>query len=329
MRKMIILVAGLMATQAWGQTQQSATPAPTASRAAATTTVPATQTSTTTAETVKPTDDKKWSALILATAGSDNIVKTEEEKNNGQETTFSTLHAVQFGYKIGESKISLRQYFNSDSNLETDGFKADISQDGLNPTVILFSTPFTQSFLGSSPVTGTFWYYAPTQDNDRNINGNGNLRLDLSPTWELGKGFSISYYFRPSQSFVPTQVYDNPFNGQKQFVTAQTSVLQGPILNYAVNDNINLYGYTWIGHYFRTEEQMKLHRIRNVYEIGAEFMINKNVTINPLIAQDLFTHTTSLVSEEPREIAYGSTGDTAMAARPEELTYEVDLIVTF
>ncbi len=347
MKKATLLISGLLLSQIAGTAlAETKKTAPAKTLPATEATAPAAASSLTGVEgpvnsttvsfdTVKADSDKKWSFLGLLSASSDSLVK---KPGSDEKTEVSAQHLIDLGYKVGEkSKVSLRQYFNTNYDSEQQS-SANISQDGLNPTAILFNTPASDGILGSSEVSATFWYYLPVNQVDYDTRSNGTLRVDFQPKWDLGSGFKFNWYLSPRVEFVPEGIVESSrkpiMNAANQVVGSEYTMKipnytlrQGPGLSYSINDNVSFYGYTWLQHYFQASNA-NLLKVRNLYEVGAEFSINDNFTINPLISGDVTMANTKFVNGER---TFGSQGDNSefMASRPDELNYEIDLVVVF
>src|SRR5688500_4066213 len=130
MNKSTLLLADLIASQlttsTWAQTTTTPTTRTTVENPSASQTAPASDATTvvTKADSVKPIDDKRFFGTLLLDHASDNLVKTELEREAKADTAIDTLHFLQLGYKVtNDTKVSLRQYFTTaqSNNIEYNG----------------------------------------------------------------------------------------------------------------------------------------------------------------------------------------------------------------
>lgn len=225
---------------------------------------------------VAATATKSWSLTFVnqTSVGADQL-----NYANREDKTYEALNYAGFGYKLNpQNRIGVRQYF----TLNHDGDKG-VDKTTMNDTVLTYTRSDLSGIFNSDKVSPTFWYYIPTSTASRDMNSNGNLRMDLEVPWTLTPKWTVSYYFNPRQNLIPNGTIVDA-EGKESPVFAKTTLIHYGILYYNFSDAISTYGYAGYIHRWKTAAATLTDQ-EALLALGASFnLLGGKINLNPEIS---------------------------------------------
>jgi hypothetical protein len=205
----------------------------------------------------------KWGVSLVSQA---SMGTSDLNYANNKDKNYDILNYVGASYKFNkDNSASLRQYvqFNHKASRE------EVNQTTTPATVATFSHTF-KGIMNTDPIAATFWYYAPVTALDRDMQSNGKLRLDAEAVWTLTPKWSVSYYFNPRQSLVPTET-TVLVEGKAAPAYAKTTLIHYASLYYNISDAAQLYTNVGMLHNWKTRDDFKLASESYLTNFGAYF----------------------------------------------------------
>ncbi|MFN7906073.1 MAG: hypothetical protein ACK5P5_12905 [Pseudobdellovibrionaceae bacterium] len=236
------------------------------------TTAPAAGSTTATIPTQAPSVLSRFSASAIFEGSMDEKVARASGLGAGR---LETLNAITGTFKIDDrQKVSLRQYFEwnrdevetgkaNQTQKKANAFrKANTSDNNINMSWLTARYHRTFSgILGSEKTETLFWWYLPTGQDPVQRGSNGSiLRIDYAPTWTITPKWSFTYYVNPRLTLVDRDNYGIGYNGQQVHLGTTFRMVQGPILNYAINDKHGVSVAPYIDQAFDYNDGMRLAR---------------------------------------------------------------------
>lgn len=212
---------------------------------------------------------RPWSVLLSA-----QVDTTEKAIKESSQATYKTTNYVGGSYALNSNdKVYAKYYFGYTFAPENQSKSTTLD------AVLQYSTK-TAGVLGSDEIPFWFWYYAPTSEASRQINSNGQVRMDTEVMWTLTPRWKVSYYFNPRQTIVPENTLE--IDGQIKDSFSKTSLYHYGTLYYYFSDDAQAYAYggminRWNTNRGTSVEDNVLSAIGGYIQLG-KFLLNPEIS---------------------------------------------------